>query len=85
MAPGATVTALFPRTDHIDVFATRTDGTVRTTWWETAAGWHSWFGIKTASKVQGGALVAGVAPSATHIDLYATRTDGTVRTSAWQP
>jgi hypothetical protein len=35
MQPGATVTALWRSNDtHLDLFATGTDGTVWSTWWD---------------------------------------------------
>jgi hypothetical protein len=35
--PGAAVTALVPRQDHIDLFVTGADGTVWSTWWDAMA------------------------------------------------
>ncbi len=44
MQPGATVTALWrSNSTHLDLFATGTDGTVWSNWWEAGPGWQNWF------------------------------------------
>ena len=85
VAPGATVTAIAPRPDHVELYVTREDGTVRSTFWESGPGWRSWYGIKTATKMRGGATVAALPDGTSRITLFVTRSDGTVRTSMWQP
>jgi hypothetical protein len=51
MRPGATVTALVPRNNHIDLFATGTDGAVWSTFWEPdATGWRNWFLIRMVAR-----------------------------------
>src|SRR6267142_72791 len=43
MKPGATVTVLQPFAGHVDLFATRDDGTVMSTFFEVNGGWREWF------------------------------------------
>ena len=82
---GASVTALEPRPDHIDLFATGTDGAVWSTWWESAPGWQRWFVIDPYTKMQPGATVSALEPRADHIDLFATGNDGAVWSNWWEP
>ena len=87
MQSGATVTALWRSNDtHLDLFATGTDGTVWSTWWEDAPGWQQWFPIwNTQVKMQPGATVTALWRSNdTHLDLFATGTDGTVWSTWWE-
>jgi hypothetical protein len=87
MLPGAAVTALWRSNDtHLDLFATGTDGTVWSTWWEDAPGWQQWFPIwNTQVKMQPGATVTALWRSNdTHLDLFATGPDGTVWTTWWE-
>jgi hypothetical protein len=90
MKPGATVTALWRSNDtHLDLFATGTDGTVWSTWWEAAHGWQQWFPIWNAVwnnvKMEPGVAVTGLWRSNdTHLDLFATGTDGAVWSIWWE-
>jgi hypothetical protein len=81
---GAPVTALLSRPGHIDVFTTRADGAVMTSWWEQDPGWQPWFEVDPGVRAQPGAPVAALAPREGHIDLFATRADGVVMTTWWE-
>ncbi len=83
--PGATVIALVPRDNHIDLFATGTHGAVWTTWWEPGPSWQNWFPIHPETKMQPGATVSALVPRDNHIDLFATGADGTVWSTWWEP
>jgi hypothetical protein len=91
MQPGAAVTALWrPDGACLDLFATDTDGTVWSTWWEAESGWRPWFAIQTGVKMQPGPAGAapwrynGAAvtklwrPDGARLDLFATDTNGAV-------
>jgi hypothetical protein len=82
MAPGATVTAVVPRLGHIDLFATRDDGTVMSTYFEGDGPWQPWFPVDSAAeggsiKTAPGATITAIAAEG-NIDLFASRQDGTV-------
>ncbi|WP_196808148.1 M12 family metallopeptidase [Mycobacterium sp. URHD0025] len=85
MQRGATVTALTPRKDHIDLFSTGTDGAVWSTFWEPRTGWVNWFLIHPEVKMQPGATVTALVPRENHIDLFVTGTDGAVWSTWWEP
>jgi hypothetical protein len=94
--PGVAVTALWrPNSQHLDLFATATDGTVWSTWWEAGPGWQPWFAIHPETRVRPGAPVTAVWRSnGTHLDLFATAASGNIgmvwstwweATPGWQP
>lgn len=78
MKPGATVSVLQPFEGHIDLFATRDDGRVMSTFFEVDGGWREWFEIHPETRMDSGATVAVLQPFAGHVDLFATRDDGAV-------
>ncbi len=86
MQPGAVVTALWaPNRNHLDLFATGTDGAVWSTWWQWGPSWQSWFPIHSEVKMQPGVAVTALwAPNGNHLDLFATGTDGTVWSTWWE-
>ena len=86
LQPGATVTALWRSNEtHLDLFGTSPDGTVWSTWWESAHGWQKWFYIDNALKLQPGATVTALWRSnQTHLDLFGTSPDGTVWSTWWE-
>jgi len=83
MQPGATVTAVW-REQHLDLFATGTDGAVWSTWWEPNKDWQPWFIIRPEIKMQPGATVTALWEG-THLDLFVTGTDGAVWSTWWEP
>ena len=84
MKPGATVTALQPFAGHVDLFATREDGTVMSTFFEVDGGWREWFEIHAETRMNPGATVTALQPFAGHVDLFATRHDGTVMSTFFE-
>ncbi len=86
MQPGATVTAVWRSNEnHLDLFATGTDGAVWSTWWEAARSWQPWFLIHPEIKMQPGVTVTALwRSSQTHLDLFATGTDGAVWSTWWE-
>jgi hypothetical protein len=87
MQPGA-VTALWApgHKGHLDLFATDTNGTVWSTWWEEGPQWQPWFPVSPTAQVQAGATVTALwAPARNeHLDLFATDTNGTVWSTWWE-
>ena len=85
-APGAPVTAVSRRTDHLDIFVTGTDGRVWTAAWNPSNtdGWHGWWPIGDLH-VPMRTPINAVVRSPDHLDLFATGTDGIIRTAAWAP
>src|SRR5215469_7829395 len=60
VSPGTTVTAVWRSNDtHVNLFATGSDGTVWSTWWEANRGWQPWFSI-AGTRVSPGATVTAV-------------------------
>ncbi|MFN8445381.1 MAG: hypothetical protein U0175_31620 [Caldilineaceae bacterium] len=90
-APGATVTALWANSSHLDLFTTGSDGAVWSTWFEDGKGWQSWFPIHPEIKFQPGARVTAVWANSSHLDLFITGSDGAVWSTwfesdkGWQP
>ncbi len=87
MKPGATVTALWREPGkHLDLFATATDGTVSSIWWNDVDGWRpgGWLSIHAEIKMKPGATVTALwREPGKHLDLFATATDGTVSSIWW--
>jgi hypothetical protein len=83
--PRATVTALQPRKDHIDLFITNTVGTVWSTWWEPNANWQPWFPISPGPAFWPGATVTALQPRPDHIDLFVTGQNNAVWSTWWEP
>ena len=84
MKPGATVSVLQPFAGHVDLFATRDDGTVMSTFFEADVGWREWFEIRPETQMASGATVSVLQPFAGHVDLFATRHDGTVMSTFFE-
>jgi len=84
MAPGATVTTLVPRANHVDLFTARADGAILSSFQDAGGPWHAWFPI-SGGFVKPGATVTPLVPRPDHIDLFVTGTDNTVYTTWWQP
>ncbi len=86
MQPGATVTALWRSNQtHLDLFVTGNDGAVRSSWWEAAPGWQTWFLIHPEVKMRPGNTVTALWRSNdTHLDLFAIGTDGAVWSTWWE-
>jgi hypothetical protein len=88
MDPGATVTAVWSDDQgrHLDLFATGSDGTVWTIWWDDVVGWRpeGWILLHPEIKMHPGATVTAVwEDPGRHLDLFATGTDGAVWTIWW--
>ena len=87
MQPGATVTAVWAILgEHLDLFATGTDGAVWTTSWDNIVGWvpEGWTLLHPEIKMNPGATVTAVyfVPGE-HLDLFATDSSGVVW-STWK-
>ena len=87
MKPGATVTAVWREPgEHLDLFATGTDGAVWSIWWNNTVGWRpeGWRLIHAEIKMKPGATVTAVwREPGKHLDLFATGTDGAVWSISW--
>ena len=81
---------------HLDLFATSSDGRVMSIAWQPptqtlASGWQSWFPIGASSlSVVPGQPVTAVWKNLTHLDLFVTGKDGRIMSTyfdsgAWQP
>jgi hypothetical protein len=79
------VTALWASLgQHLDLFATDTNGAAISTWWEQGCGWQPWFAIEPASgQFQPGQAIAAVW-NAQHLDLFATDKSGGVVSTWWE-
>jgi hypothetical protein len=84
MAPGATVTTLVPRADHVDLFTSRADGAILSSFRDAGGPWNTWFQI-SGGVVKPGATITPLVPRPDHIDLFVTGTDNTVYTTWWEP
>jgi hypothetical protein len=93
-APGAPITAVWrPRYPgvnglHLDLFATDSQGNVRSTVWEPSVGWQPWFPIHPdgAPQATPGASVTAVwSPGRFHLDLFVADNEGNVRSTFWEP
>jgi hypothetical protein len=82
--PGQPVTAVWSTPQHLDLFVTATDGTVKSTWWEATVGWQAWFAIGHAGNASPGQAVTAVWSTPQHLDLFITAADGTVRSTWWE-
>lgn len=78
MQPGAVITALQPFEGHVDLFATGTDGTVWSTFFEQDnGGWQPWFPIHAEVKMKPGATVTAWGDSF-GVVLYAVDVGGII-------
>ena len=82
--PGQTVTAVWSTPQHLDLFITAADGTVKSTWWEATPGWQSWFAIGPTANATPGQTVTAVWSTPQHLDLFITAADGTVKSTWWE-
>ena len=82
--PGATVTAVWANTSHLDLFATGNDGAIWSSWWEVAKGWQPWFLLHPEVKFQPGAAVTAVWANTSHLDLFITGNGGAVWSTWWE-
>jgi hypothetical protein len=83
--PGSEVTAIPSGTTHLDLFISAADGTVQSTWWEQAPGWHSWFAIGAAANAPAGETVLALRNGPNHLDLFITASDGSIKSTWWEP
>jgi hypothetical protein len=77
MMPGATVSAVTPSDGHLNLFATGTDGTVWSTWFEDG-NWHRWYAIWPDVRMMPGAAIMARQNSLINAPLFTTAVDGTV-------
>ncbi len=84
--PGAPIHAVVRSPDHLDVFATGTDGLIRTAAWQPAFtdGWHGWWTLNDG-RAAPGAPVTAVSRRPDLLDVFVTGTDGRAWTAAWDP
>jgi hypothetical protein len=88
MQPGATVTALWRQPgQHLDLFATGTDGAVWSIWWNDTVGWHpeGWFIIGDSHRLSPGQPITAVWATPHHLDLFAVGSTGEVVSAWWEP
>jgi hypothetical protein len=83
--PRATVTALQPGENHIDLFITDKVGNVWSTWWEPDSDWEQWFPISPGPAFWPGATVTALVPRRDHIDLFVTGQNNAVWSTYWEP
>lgn len=87
MAPGTEVTALWRQPGkHLDLFATGTDGTVWSTWWNDVQGWRpeGWLLVREDTKMRPGSPVTACwREPGKHLDLFTTDAQGTVWSIWW--
>src|SRR5215472_8718803 len=89
-APGQSVTAVWSNPNHLDLFMSAADGTVKSTWWEAnppaplQKGLHSWFSIGSAHLAAPGQSVTAVWSNPNHLDLFMSAADGTVKSTWWE-
>ncbi len=84
MKPGATVTVLQPFAGHVDLFATRNDGTVMSTFFEVDGGWREWFEIRPETRMGSGATVSALQPFPGHVDLFVIGDNHTVMSTFFE-
>ncbi len=90
--PGQPIAAVWRDADHLDLFITATDRTVKSIYWqptpEQPDGWagKSWFAIKPGSAhARPGQPVTAIYRNPTHLDLFITADDRTVKSIFWEP
>jgi hypothetical protein len=83
--PGQQVTAVWSNPQHLDLFATDSQGRVISTWWEGGKGWQAWFTIQPRTgKAQPRQQVTALWSSPQHLDLFATDAQGRVISTWWE-
>src|SRR6516225_203709 len=83
--PGQQVTAVWSNPQHLDLFATNSEGRVISTWWEGGKGWQAWFTIQPRTgKAQPRQQVTALWSSPQHLDLFATDAQGRVISTWWE-
>jgi hypothetical protein len=87
MQPGATVSVLNTRDEHVDLFVTDRNGVVWSSFRPKTYGpsWVPWFGIHHEVHLSPGAPIASLVPHPEHIDLFAADAKGAVWSMNWQP
>ena len=79
------ITAVWSNPNHLDIFMTDKDGTVRSTFWESQGGWREWFVISSATRItMPGQPITAVWSNPNHLDIFMTDKDGTVRSTFWE-
>ena len=84
--PGSPVHSVVRSPDHLDIFATASNGVIVTAAWEPGFtdGWHGWWQIRNGMAAPGAAVTA-VSRSTDKLDIFVVGTDGRVYTAAWEP
>lgn len=78
--PPIHVTARYP--DHLDVFATASDGRTMSTWWDARVGWGDWFQI-SGGIAANASPVTSVARYSGHLDVFTVGTDNRIYSAWW--
>jgi hypothetical protein len=78
------VTAIVPRANHIDLYATDCDGTVMSTVTPNGEPWAEWYGISPSTKMQPGAPVSALPRGDDQVVIFTTGTDGAVWQTSWE-
>ena len=78
------VTAVWRDAEHLDLFTTGSEGTVRTNFWERDTPWPGWTPLD-GPRLAPGARVAAVWRAPLHLDLFGGTADGTVYSTFWDP
>lgn len=84
--PGSQVTALWSRSDHLDLFAIDTAGGVRTTYWDPTNGWQqTWWNVGNWVGAAPGTQVTAVwRDNHQHLDLFVMGKDCIVYSIPWE-
>jgi phospholipase C len=75
-------TAIARNPDHLDLFATGTDGGIYSAYWDEANQWSSWFRIDPGFAL-GRSAATAIARNPDHLDLFVTGTDGRIHSTYW--
>jgi hypothetical protein len=86
--PGAPISAVARRPDHLDLFWVHPSGGVWTQWWDGGSpdgAWHQHaaFAIPGADAAAVGTATAAVARTPEHLDIFWADTEGAIRTAWW--
>jgi hypothetical protein len=83
--PGSLITAVAPTPDQLHLFVTAVNGSIHSTFRDSATGvWASWFPV-TGGEAALGSPITAVARFPGHLDLFVTGTDGRIYSSYWYP
>jgi hypothetical protein len=78
----SSVAAVARKPDHLDLFATGTDGGIYSTYWDDGSDWAGWFRIDDGF-AKGASSVAAVARNPDQMDLFVRGSDGGIYSTYW--